>query len=334
VPQEGFEFHAIASRKVTRSLSPSSVLSFATIAWGALQAGMLLRRLDPVAVIGTGGYASAGVVLAAAMQGIPTLIHEQNSVPGRTNRLLGRVVRRVALTFSEAAAYFPQGKSVVTGLPVRPDIARGDRHQALSRFNLDPERRTLLVLGGSHGARSLNRAVREAVPLWGNSGLQVLHQVGRSNWEEHQAALESPLDWYRPVQYLDAMGDAYAVADLVVCRAGASTLAEIALVGLPSILVPYPYAHADHQTHNARSVEEAGAARLLPDAQLSGERLFHEVARMWDEPGERQRMADASLRLARPDAAVAILAAVQEIVLGEVRGHSEAAEQGTKGGAA
>ena len=307
VPREGFPFYAIAGRKVKRSLSPGAVLSLATIAWGTVQAGLLLRRLDPVAVIGTGGYALAGVVLAAALQGIPTLIHEQNSIPGRTNRLLARFVRRVALTFAEAAPYFPPGRSVVTGLPVRPDIAAGSQKRGRAQFGLCPERQTLLVIGGSLGARSLNRAIREALPLWSASGLQIVHQVGRGNWDEHRAALKVPPEWYRPVPYLETMGDAYAVADLVVCRAGASTLAEVALAGLPSLLVPYPYAHADHQTHNARSVVGTGAAVLLPDAELTGSRLVKETGALLSDPGRRQQMADASRRRARPDAAEAIL---------------------------
>src|SRR5207253_4358365 len=140
---EGFEFHAVISRKLTGSLSPGTALSVTAIALGTLQAGLLLRRLKPVAVVGTGGYASAGVVLAAALQRIPTLIHEQNSIPGRTNRLLARLVRRVALTFPESAGYFPAGKSVVTGLPIRPEIAAGERQRGCERFGLSPERRTL-----------------------------------------------------------------------------------------------------------------------------------------------------------------------------------------------
>jgi UDP-N-acetylglucosamine--N-acetylmuramyl-(pentapeptide) pyrophosphoryl-undecaprenol N-acetylglucosamine transferase len=334
VPQEGFRFYAIAGRKVKRSLSPGAILSLATIAWGTVQAGMLLRRLDPVAVIGTGGYASAGVVLAAALQGIPTLIHEQNSVPGRTNRLLARFVRRVALTFSEAAAYFPTGRSVVTGLPVRPDIATGSRERALAQFGLSAERRTVLVLGGSLGARSLNGAIREALPLWSNAGLQVLHQVGRGNWDEHRGALKTPPEWYRPVPYLEAMGDAYAVADLVVCRAGASTLAEVALAGLPSLLVPYPYAHADHQTHNARSVVAAGAALMLPDGELTAARLVKEVDVLLGDPARRQQMADASHHLARPAAAEAILSVMWEIVGRPSNRSVDPAEQGAKRGAA
>jgi UDP-N-acetylglucosamine--N-acetylmuramyl-(pentapeptide) pyrophosphoryl-undecaprenol N-acetylglucosamine transferase len=334
VPREGFEFHAIASRKVKRSLSPAAVLSLASIAWGTVQAGLLLRRLDPVAVIGTGGYASAGVVLAAALQGIPTLIHEQNSVPGRTNRLLSRIVRRVAITFSESASYFPAGKCAVTGLPIRPEIAHGQRERGLAEFGLRSDRTTLLVIGGSLGARSLNRAVLQALPHWSNSGLQVLHQVGKGNWDEHRAALTDAPDSYHPVPYLTEMGDAYAAADLVLCRAGASTLAEVALAGLPAVLVPYPHAHADHQTANARSVVADGAAVLLPDGELSGERLVTEINALLGDPQRLHAMAEASQRRARPDAAEAILAAVSEMIGAAPLAGVEHSERGAKRGAA
>jgi UDP-N-acetylglucosamine--N-acetylmuramyl-(pentapeptide) pyrophosphoryl-undecaprenol N-acetylglucosamine transferase len=334
VPQEGFEFHAVSSRKLRRSLSVGTLFSLGAIAWGAVQAARLLRRLAPAAVIGTGGYASAGVVLAAALQRIPTLIHEQNSVPGRTNRLLARFVRRVALTFPESAAHFPSGKGIVTGLPVRPEIGMGDRQRAVRDFGLDPERRTLLVLGGSLGARSLNRAMREALPLWSNAGLQILHQVGRGNWEEHRSALGDAPAWYHPVPYLEAMGDAYAAADLVCCRAGASTLAEVSLVGLPALLVPYPHAHADHQTQNARSFVSAGAALLLPDADLSGQRLANEIRPLLDVPARHAAMAAASRSLGRPDAAGAILNAVWEMIREPIGRDAGGSEQGTKRGAA
>jgi len=334
VPEQGFEFHAVRSRKISRSLSPGAALSAAAIAWGAAQAALLLRRLAPVAVIGTGGYASAGVLLAAVLQRIPTLIHEQNSLPGRTNRFLARWVRMVALTFPESAAAFPAGKTLVTGLPVRPEIALGDRRRGYERFGLNPEQLTLLVLGGSLGARSLNRAVAEALPLWSNSGLQILHQVGRGNWEEHRAALGEAPPWYHPVPYMEAMGDAYAVADLVCCRAGGSTLAEISLVGRPALLVPYPHAHADHQTRNARSVAGAGAAVLLPDAELSGQRLASDANALIAQPARRAEMARASRSLGRPGAADAILDAVWDMVGQRGARAAQPAEHGTKRGAA
>jgi UDP-N-acetylglucosamine--N-acetylmuramyl-(pentapeptide) pyrophosphoryl-undecaprenol N-acetylglucosamine transferase len=334
VPREGFEFHAVASRKIRRAFSPDLGLSLSVLAWGTLQAGILLRRLRPAAVIGTGGYVSAGVVLAAALLRIPTLIHEQNAIPGRTNRLLGRIVKRVALTFPEAARYFPAGKTVVTGLPVRPDVARGERPRGLQTFGLVPERPTLLVLGGSLGARSLNRAARESLPLWPDSAVQILHQVGKRDWEEHRASLDDTPGWYHPVPYLEEMGDAYAVAELVVCRAGASTLAEVTLVGLPTVLVPYPHAHADHQTHNAHSLVAAGAGVLLPDSELSAARLVGEVVPLLQQPCRREQMAEASRRLGRPEAALAVLDLVHEMLGSSACGDKTGVERGAKRGAA
>jgi UDP-N-acetylglucosamine--N-acetylmuramyl-(pentapeptide) pyrophosphoryl-undecaprenol N-acetylglucosamine transferase len=334
VPSHGFAFHAVASRKVSQALTPAVALSLASIAWGTMEAVLLLRRLRPLAVIGTGGYASAAVVLAAALQGIPTVIHEQNSIPGRTNRLLARLVRRVAVTFPESAGYFPAGKSVVTGLPIRPEITAGERQGGYERFGLSSDRRTLLALGGSLGARSLNRAVREALPLWSNSGLQIIHQVGARNWDEHRAELIAAPAWYHAVPYVQEMGDVYAAADLVLCRAGASTLAEVWAVGLPAILVPYPHAHADHQTSNARAAVDAGAAALLADSELSGPRLFAEVEALINEPQKLDGMAEASRGLGRPDAAQAVLDLVWEIV-GQPRDRTaDGVEQGAKRGAA
>jgi UDP-N-acetylglucosamine--N-acetylmuramyl-(pentapeptide) pyrophosphoryl-undecaprenol N-acetylglucosamine transferase len=243
-------------------------------------------------------------VLAAALQRIPTLIHEQNSIPGRTNRLLGRLVNRVAITFPEAARFFPARKTLLTGLPIRPEIGRVDRAEARAALGLEPDRRTLLVLGGSQGARTVNRATLEALPEWADLPLQVLHQVGRANFEEWQREAAERPAWYRPVPYLDAIEDAYAAADIVLCRAGASTLAEIAAAGLPAILVPYPYAMADHQTHNARAFVAAGAAVLVPNAEATGARIAREVQDLLGEPRRLAAMSAASRALARPEAAL------------------------------
>ena len=223
---------------------------------------------------------------------------------------------------------------MLTGLPVRPEIASGDRLRACERFGLCPDRRTLLVLGGSFGARKLNRAVGEALSLGWNAELQVLHQVGRADWESYRASLRETPAWYHPVPYLDAMEDAYAAADLVCSRAGASTLAEIALVGLPSLLVPYPHAQADHQTQNARGVVAAGAAALLPDAELSGARLVSEIEALFTEPARLAEMAQASRALGRPGAAEAILETVWSIAGRPNTRADRPAEQGTKRGAA
>jgi UDP-N-acetylglucosamine--N-acetylmuramyl-(pentapeptide) pyrophosphoryl-undecaprenol N-acetylglucosamine transferase len=306
VPRAGFSFHAVPSRKLSRKPSLQSLAALAVLGWGTVKSAWMLRTLRPDVVVGTGGYVSAGVLLAAALQRIPTLIHEQNAIPGRTNRLLARFVSRIAITFPEAARYFPAEKTVLTGLPIRPEIGRADRAAAQQALGLARDRFTLLVLGGSQGARTLNRATLDALASWGDLSLQVLHQIGKAVFAEWQPELAGRPAWYRPVPYFDAIEQAYAAADLVLCRAGASTLAEITAAGLPSILVPYPYAMADHQTHNARALVDAGAALLLPNADTTGARIAAEVRTLMSDRGVSGRLAAmsiASRALGRPEAA-------------------------------
>jgi UDP-N-acetylglucosamine--N-acetylmuramyl-(pentapeptide) pyrophosphoryl-undecaprenol N-acetylglucosamine transferase len=305
-PQEGFPFHAIPSRKLSRQArrptlgSPEALAALGIMAWGTVRAGLLLRHLRPDVAVGTGGYASAGVMLAAALQGIPTVIHEQNAVAGRANRVLGRLVTRVAITFEGSERFFPAGKAVCTGLPIRPEIAAGDPEPARRRFGLAPDRPTLLVVGGSGGARRLNQAVADARPRLLNLGLQIVHPWGKANVD---ASVPPAGDGYHPVPYLEEMASALAAADVVLCRAGASTLAEVAAVGRPALLVPYPYAVDDHQTANARVFVDRGAARLVPDRELDGDRLVAELEALLGDPDARARMRAASAALGRPDAA-------------------------------
>jgi UDP-N-acetylglucosamine--N-acetylmuramyl-(pentapeptide) pyrophosphoryl-undecaprenol N-acetylglucosamine transferase len=199
----------------------------------------------------------------------------------------------------------------MTGLPIRPEIGRADREAARKLLGLSRDRFTLLVLGGSQGARTINRATLDALAAWEGLPLQVLHQIGKGNFAEWEAELGGRPVWYHAVPYLDAIENAYAAADLVLCRAGASTLAEITAAGLPSILVPYPYAMADHQTHNARALVGAGAAVLVPNAEASGPRIAGEVRRLLEAAlsversggGRRAAMSAASRALGRPEAA-------------------------------
>lgn len=306
VPRAGFAFQTVPSRKLSRKPSLESLAALAVLGWGTVRSAWMLRGMRPDVVVGTGGYVSAGVLLAAALQRIPTLIHEQNAIPGRTNRLLARFVRRIAITFPEAAPYFPAGKTVVTGLPIRPEIGRVDRTAAQQTLGLARDRFTLLVLGGSQGARTINRATLDALASWGDLPIQVLHQIGKASFAEWQPEFAGRPAWYRPVPYLDAIEHAYAAADLVLCRAGASTLAEITAAGLPSILVPYPYAMGDHQTHNARALVAAGAALLIPNADTTGARIAEEVRVLMADRGATGRLAEmsaASRSLGRPEAA-------------------------------
>ncbi|HET8571934.1 MAG TPA: UDP-N-acetylglucosamine--N-acetylmuramyl-(pentapeptide) pyrophosphoryl-undecaprenol N-acetylglucosamine transferase [Candidatus Limnocylindria bacterium] len=272
------------------------------------QAWALLGRLRPSAVFSSGGYLGIPLVLAARGRGIPSLVWEGNVIPGRATRAVGRVATRVAVSFPPTLAAFP-GKSFVSGTPIR-SFAGVSRTDARASFGMAPDDRLLLVFGGSQAVARLTAALHAALPRivgdW-----RVLHLAGEAGMPEAEAArrsLPEPMRVrYEPIAFLtDRMTDALVAADLVVGRAGSSTCAEVAGVGVASLLVPYPFAGA-HQRANARWLADQGAAVLVPDAELDGERLLAELGVLRDD-GVRAAMAEAARRLGRPDAAAAIAA--------------------------
>lgn len=319
VPREGLDFATITVQGMPRRLSPS-LLGWALGAGRGLgEAYRIVRRFRPDVVVGTGGYVCGPVVLAAALQRRPIVLHEQNALPGVTNRALARFARTVCLTFPEAARYFPRRSHiVVTGLPVRPAVLAARREDGLKALGLAPDRLTVLVVGGSQGARALNRALRLT---WrrvaAREDVQLVHVSGPAGYAEtRQAALAEGIDPsgggnITVMPYLYQMGEALAAADVVVGRAGAAFLAEVTVRGLPAILVPYPHATGNHQEHNARALERAGAAVVIPERELTGERLWEALAGVLDDAGRRRQMAECSLALGKPEALDRILAEVR-----------------------
>lgn len=267
----------------------------------------LFARERPVAAIGTGGYASAPAVWYAARHGLPTAIQEQNAFPGLATRWLARRVNHVYLGLPEAARHLRPGRRTGvfdTGNPITPpDPSR--RPAALARFGLDPSRPTVVITGGSQGALAINRVVAEWVRRGGASVLNVIWLTGKGSWREF-AALHAPPALH-VVDFLDPMADAWAVADLVVSRAGMLTVAEVCAWGLPSILVPLPTAAADHQSRNAEAMALAGAAMHVPQASFDPETLTDVIGEMFSLGLRRERMAAAALARARPDAAAEIV---------------------------
>lgn len=290
------------------------------------KAAVLLRRFRPEIVIGFGGYAGLAPVLAGLLLRVPTAIHEQNSVPGLANRLLGRLTDRVFLSFSDDAGYFPPAKTRLTGNPVREAIARLGADLA-SPSDSPPERfktRNLLVFGGSQGARALNRAVLAAAPFLVAAGVSIRHQTGGGAAEEYRQEYVrlGLLDHVRVDAFIEDMAGAYAWADLVLCRAGATSVFELAAAGKPAVLVPFPFATHDHQTANARRLADAGAAWLLPESELTATSpgaLADRLIGLFEQLGDAGRLAAmtrAALGFARPRAAEELLACAKEIVTG------------------
>lgn len=303
VPQAGYELHTLRVVPLPRR-RPLAAARAAVIDAGALRhARRLVRALRPDVVFGAGGYVAGPVGLAGVLARRPLVLLESDSHLGLTNRLLAPVARRVCLAFPlngrEGARYR------VTGRPVPPPET--DRAAARSRFGVGAEESCVLVFGGSLGARSINEA---AIRAFAGAGFRVLHAAG----ERDYASLQAPGPHYDLRSYIAEFNQALAAADLVVARSGGSVF-EIAAHGRPMVLIPYPHATADHQTANARYMEQAGAAVVIPDGELSAARLAQEVGRLLGDPGRLSAMARASETVARPhaaaDVAQAILSAAQ-----------------------
>ncbi|MCX6619029.1 MAG: undecaprenyldiphospho-muramoylpentapeptide beta-N-acetylglucosaminyltransferase [Acidobacteria bacterium] len=274
------------------------------------QSGCILDSFRADVVYGVGGYASGPVLFMAAMKGIPIVVHEPNAAPGFANRCVAPFVTRALVGFPEAARYFPATRVEVVGVPVRAEFFQVPRKPHLPPF-------TLLVSGGSQGARSINRAVVESLPLFASSGLDVrfIHQTGEKDFREAQAAFEKCgiSGQAQVLPFIDDMPAAFAAADLLICRSGASTLSEVTAAGKAAILVPFPFAADNHQLRNAQSLERAGAARVILDAELNGRRLFDAVVDMLPKLSE---VEERSRALARPRAAQRIAEVLEQTAAG------------------
>jgi len=300
---------------------------FRLIAGLALSFSLLLA-FRPAAVVGTGGYVSGPVVAMAWLLGLPVLLLEQNSLPGVATRIASRFAREIHLAYPGSEARLPAGarpRARVTGNPIRAGVLSASRADARSALGLRDDLPTLFLLGGSQGARALNRALYDALALsaakrpgWA-SRVQVIAQTGASD-DHDWSRVEPGAARLVARSFFHDVGVPYAAADLLVCRAGATTLAEVTALGKPAILVPFPFAAADHQTHNAAEMAGAGAAIAIPESEFTAARLASEVTALFDDEGKRLAMALASRTLGRPQAADHVAEALLGLV--ERRGHT------------
>jgi UDP-N-acetylglucosamine--N-acetylmuramyl-(pentapeptide) pyrophosphoryl-undecaprenol N-acetylglucosamine transferase len=298
VPAAGYELRTLAVEGISRTNPLKAARAVGKAGAGVLGARKILRELRPDAVMGGGGYVAGTVGAAAALGSVPLVLTEADSHLGVSNRALARYARRVCLAFP--LERYSGERFLVTGRPVPPPAT--DLAAARARFGVSEGERVVLVFGGSLGARSINHASLSAfasVP----AGVRVLHAAGARDF----ASLRAPGAWYDLREYINDFGQALLVSDLVVARSGGSVF-EVAAHGKPAILIPYPHAAADHQTANARWMEQHGAAVILPDAELTAERLRDEVDALLADRSRLAAMAAASASLARPDAAAAIAA--------------------------
>lgn len=306
-PEAGLDFVALPAKGVMGK-GAKGLLRSVWIISALWKARGHLRRFKPDAVIGFGGYAGFAPLLAAGMKKIPTAVHEQNSTPGATNRILGKLVDRVFLSFEDDMHAFPAEKCELVGNPVRNEIF----NVVHTGENNDEHR--LLILGGSQGAVAVNKAVIEALPQLMEMGMSIRHQAGPKNEAEVKAAYEAAgADSESVHGFIGDMAGAYAWANLALCRAGASTVFELAASGTPSVLVPFPQATHDHQTKNAKSLEAAGAAQVIAQAGITGGQIARTVGNLINNPKKLDRMTQAAKSFAMPDAAAAIVNGLEKL---------------------
>ncbi len=297
VPAAGFELTLIPAGALNNVSWKQRGQTLLALPAGLWQAWRLVGRLTPDIAIGVGGYASGPAMLAAIVRGVPTLVVEVNVLPGLTNRLLARFVTRAAVAYRETAAYFGS-TAVLTGTPVRPEFTQ------ITPKPPGTPRGRVLVFGGSQGAQAINRALVEAAPhLAVRPGLYVVHQTGERDVAMVRAAYAAAGLQSEVHPFIHQMAEAMAAADVVICRAGAATIAEVAAAGRAAIFIPFPQAANDHQRKNAEAFARAGAGEVMLQAELTGAKLAHRVLKLLDEPERLARMEAAARSLAVPDAA-------------------------------
>jgi len=318
IPREGYQFFSLTVRGIKRKICLDNIYAIYLFLSSLFVSYKMIKRIKPNIVIGTGGYVSASVALISSIIGIPTFIHEQNAIPGITNKMLSLTSRIVFLSFAESQKYFwKKKKTAFLGNPVREKIWKGDREKIIKEVGMDRDKKTILLFGGSKGARVIT-----------NTFLSCMDLLDGSFWQKWQILLISGKEEYDKVKYLlinsrykefiyvlpylYEIENAYSLADLVICRAGATTVAELTAKGLPAILIPYPYATGDHQLYNARYLENKQAAVVILQKNLSKKILAAEIANLLLKEDRLQRLAQNSKKLGNRKAAEEIINSIYQ----------------------
>lgn len=314
VPSKGIPFETIEIQGLKRSLSFENVRTFYLFMKSLSEAKKIIKKFQPDIVLGTGGYVCAPMVYKASKMGIPTMIHEQNSVPGITNKFLSKYVDKVCVCFPEAESYFPKEKVVLTGNPRAQEVAGVLPSNILADYGLDPEKPTVLIFGGSRGAQTIHRTFIEAYDSFKGKDYQVLYGAGKVYYQDlmEKLADREQLDNVSIQEYIEEMEKVLVNVDLIVGRAGATSLSEITALGIPSILIPSPNVTNNHQTKNAQSLVDTHAAILIRDTELTGEILVETVDQIMQDQEKRLQMKEASKAQGMPHAADDIYRLMEE----------------------
>ena len=304
VPAAGYRIEGIWISGLQRKLTLSNLMFPVKVAHSMIRCRSIVKSFKPDVVIGVGGYASGPLVRVASGMKIPAVLQEQNSFPGITNKWLAKKAKKICVAYPGMEKFFPKEKIVFTGNPMRSQLGQTiTKEEAASFFGLDASKKTILAIGGSLGARTINQTIKESYDLLlGRDDIQVLWQIGKLYATQYLDLPVAKLKGVSPSVFIDRMDMAYALADVVIARAGAMTISELCLTGKASILVPSPYVAEDHQTHNAMALVKLGAAILVRDIDAP-QKAFPEALRLLDHPDEIRNLESAILKLGKPNAA-------------------------------
>jgi UDP-N-acetylglucosamine--N-acetylmuramyl-(pentapeptide) pyrophosphoryl-undecaprenol N-acetylglucosamine transferase len=305
VPENGFQLSLIHSAGLKNVGLVGKLRGLALLPKSFFEARTLLKRFKPDVVVGAGGYVSGPVLMMASLMRIPTLVMDSNALPGFTNRRLAMFVDKAALTFEEAMPFFGK-KGVVTGNPVRREFFEISEAEPSDKVGL-------LIFGGSQGARAINSAMIEALPFLDRQALEVTHQTGDAEFEKVREGYERAGYTADVRKYITDMVSQFAKSDLIICRAGATTCAELAAAGKASLMIPLPTAADDHQRKNAEAMQKGGASRMILQKDLSGETLAREITALTSSPQAIEQMESSAKKLARKDAAEATVDLIEQL---------------------
>ncbi|WP_425446987.1 undecaprenyldiphospho-muramoylpentapeptide beta-N-acetylglucosaminyltransferase [Dethiothermospora halolimnae] len=322
VPKEGFQFKTIRVKGFTRKISMDTLKTAKELLLGLNDARKIIKKYSPNIVIGTGGYVCGPLVLMASLKGVPTLIHEQNALPGVTNRILSRFVDQVAGSFDESKKYFKDNSKVtITGNPIRESILEIDKKEAYKKLKVDPNKKLVLVFGGSGGQQSLNDAMIETIKNHINNKLiQILHVTGKRHYDKFMNNLKkndidiSSNNNIIIVPYLFQMPEAESISDLIITSGGAISIAEITAIGIPSIIVPKAYTTDNHQEFNARALEKSGASKMILEKDLNGQKLSDMIDSLLNDHNKLGSMARNSKKIGKTDAVDKIMSIVDNMI--------------------
>lgn len=322
VPEAGFKIHPITVSPFHRKLTLRNLGFPIQLARGILQSRALVRSFEPDVAVGTGGYVSGPVLWAASKANVPTVLQEQNAFAGKTNKMLARDAAQIHIAFDSVRTWFPAEKCRLSGNPTRKELLNSDRESARSYFNIGLDKKVVLVFGGSLGSAAMNRVLADTYEsILEDPDTVLIWQTGRRYFDQYKTHADKNKRLHL-LEYIERMDHAYAAADVVVCRSGAISCSELELTGSPSILVPSPNVAEDHQTHNARSLTDDGAAVLLPESEMQ-ETLVPVVRELLGDAARRDKMRKRLKQRARPDAAEAIAASILDLVGVSAQGTNE-----------